>query len=120
MVELDPGHRLCVCHATPSDPWAKVCTPFAAATELRDAYGYVDADAVAYGHYHDHHILWLDSKLLVNVASVGLRTDGIASYTFVEHTDERWIFKQYTIPYDAQEESRLMIELDVPRPNQRS
>lgn len=114
-VEAD-GRRLLVCHASPRSPWDRVCSPHAALADLRAAYGDVDADVIAYGHWHAHHVLPLDAKLLVNVASVGLRTDGMSALTLVELTEDRRIIRQFTTPYDVEEEARLSTERGVPQP----
>ncbi len=115
-IELDQGHKLLVCHATPSSPWNRVCAPTVRLADLRAAYGGVDAEVVAYGHWHEHHVLTLDSKLLVNVASVGLRKDGLSAFTLLEHTEGHWIVRQFQVPYDTGEEARLSVERDVPQP----
>jgi len=116
MIALDHECRLFVCHAAPDDPWARVCSPRAPLADLQRAYGRVDADAIAYGHWHRHHVLSLDSKLLINVASVGLRRDGLSAWTLIEYTDGRLIVQQYTVPYDVAEEARLTQERGVPQP----
>jgi len=115
-VEVDSDQRLLVCHATPRSPWERVCSPHAPLADLRAAYGHADAAVVAYGHWHGHHVLPLDGKLLVNVASVGFRRDGLSALTIIEHVDSHWIVQQYTVPYDVAEEARLTRERGVPQP----
>jgi predicted phosphodiesterase len=116
VVEPAPGRRLFVCHAAPTDTWANVCAADAPTAELRRAFGPVDAEVVAYGHYHAHHVLALDGKLLVNVASVGLRADGLAALTLVDFADGRWGVRQFQVAYDVAEEARLTAEHGVPQP----
>jgi hypothetical protein len=58
--------------------------------------------AFAYGHYHGHHVISLDGKLLVNVVGVGIGDD-LAAFTLVDY-DDRWVVRQYQVPYDGREE----------------
>lgn len=111
---VGPDHRVIVCHAAPTDPWKRVCASTVPAEVLRAHYGQVEADIVAYGHFHQHHVIPLDGKLLVNVASVGLRSDEMCALTIVEAGDGTVAVRQYTIPYSAAEEERLNREKGVP------
>jgi predicted phosphodiesterase len=113
-LEFAPGKQLFACHADPADPWALMCAPNAAKEDLYAAFGEVEADVIAYGHFHEHHLLWLDSKLLLNVASVGFRKDGLSAYTLIESFDSRWVVQQYQVPYDTAEETRLLQVRGVP------
>jgi predicted phosphodiesterase len=115
-LDLGTGKRLFVCHAMPDDPWAHVCAPGVPTDDLRQAFGSVDADVIAYGHFHQHFVQVLDGKLLVNVASVGLRSDGLSAWTLLEVVDGRVCVRQFQAPYDAGEESRLIRERGVPVP----
>lgn len=115
-VEPASGHRLLVCHATPTDPWARVCASDNKPGTLHAAFGTTDAEVVAYGHYHAHHVLHFEGKLLVNVASVGLRKDGLSAFTLMDHTAGYWSVRQFQVPYDTAEEARLMRERRVPIP----
>jgi predicted phosphodiesterase len=115
-IEVAPERKLLVCHATPRSCWEPVCSPNTPVASLRSAYGHLDADVVAYGHWHGNHVLSLDGKLLLNVASVGLRHDGLSAFTVVDYADEHWIIQQYQVPYDTKEEARLMIRREVPQP----
>jgi predicted phosphodiesterase len=105
-----------ICHATPQDPWSRVCAHFAPVEDLQSAYGAIDADLVAYGHYHQQHILPLSGKTLLNVASVGLRNDGHSAFTLLERTNGSWSIEQHLTPYDMHEEARLMKARGVPLP----
>ena len=115
-VEFENGKKLFVCHAAPDDPWAYVCAQDVPRNVLQDTFGTVDADVIAYGHMHKHHMLWMDSKLMLNVASVGLRPDGLSAYTLLENIDSRWVIQQFQIPYDVEEEKRLIQARGVPLP----
>jgi predicted phosphodiesterase len=113
-LDLGAGKRLFVCHAAPSDPWARVCAPGAPTDDLRRAFRGVEADVIAYGHFHQHFVQMLDGKLLLNVASIGLRDDGLSSWTLLETFDGRISIRQSQAPYDAEEEARLIRERGVP------
>lgn len=114
-LEMAPGHRMLACHASPRSCWDNVCSTAVPTATLRAAYGHVDADVVVYGHWHSNHVIALDGKLLVNVASVGLRQDGMSAVTTLEFGDERWAIQQHMVPYDTKEEARLMIQREVPQ-----
>jgi len=115
-IELAPGRRMLACHATPRSCWDNVCSPYVPTTVLRQAYGGADAEMICYGHWHGHHLLMLDDKMLVNVSSVGLRKDGLSAFTLVEHIHDRWVVQQHQVPYDTKEEARLMVKREVPLP----
>ena len=115
-VKFENGKKLFVCHAAPDDPWAYVCAQDVPPDVLQNTFGKLDADVIAYGHMHQHHMLWMDSKLLLNVASVGLRPDGLSAYTVLESVDSRWVVQQFQVPYDAAEEARLIQLHGVPMP----
>jgi protein phosphatase len=112
-VEIAPNNKLLLCHATPNDPWPRVCQPDIATPTLRHVYGALDAEIVAYGHYHQHHVLMLDGKLLLCVASVGFREDGLSGLTILEY-DGHLRVQQLQVPYDMAEEERLKQERAVP------
>jgi predicted phosphodiesterase len=115
-VEFDNGKKLFACHAAPDDPWAYVCAQDVPQDVLKSTFGELDADVIAYGHMHKHHLLWMDSKMLLNVASVGLRPDGLSAYTLLESVDGCWVVQQFQVPYDAAEEARLIQVRGVPMP----
>jgi predicted phosphodiesterase len=105
-VEIAPNCKLFLCHAAPNDTWPWTCQPDTPTSKLREVYGALDAEIVAYGHYHQHHALALDGKLLLNVASVGLRKDGLSALTILEF-DGHLRIQQLQVPYDTAEEERL-------------
>lgn len=115
-VEIGNGKKLFVCHAAPDNPWPYVCAHDVPQELLRASFGEVDADVIAYGHMHKHHMLWMDAKLLLNVASVGLGSEGLSAYTLLQNFDNRWVVQQFQVPYDAAEESRLIKIRGVPLP----
>jgi predicted phosphodiesterase len=97
-LEVAPSHRVFLCHAAPNNVWSRTCQPDTPTAILRQVYGSIDAEVIVYGHYHGHHVIALDGKLLVNVAGVGIG-NGLSALTLLEY-DERWIVQQYQIPYD--------------------
>lgn len=112
-VEIAPSCKLFLCHAAPNDPWPWTCQPDTPTQKLREVYGTLDAQIIAYGHYHQHHVLALDGKLLLNVASVGLREDGLSGLTILEFNGHLSI-QQLQVPYDTAEEERLKEERAAP------
>jgi predicted phosphodiesterase len=109
-----PGRRLFVCHAAPGDPWSRACEATTPTATLRAVYGNVEADVIAYGHYHAHHVIQLDGRLLLNVASVGMKRGGLSALTMLEWAHERWTVQQYQVPYDVERFERLTQERGVP------
>jgi predicted phosphodiesterase len=109
-----PGRRLFVCHAAPGDPWSRVCGAQTDADTLRAVYGGVDADVIAYGHYHALHVIHLDGRLLLNVASVGMKRGGQSALTMLEYSSGRWSVQQYQVPYDVTAFERMSHERGVP------
>lgn len=112
-VEIAPNNKLFLCHAAPNDTWPWTCQPDTPTPKLREVYGTLDAKIIAYGHYHQHHVLALDGKLLLNVASVGLREDGLSGLTILEFNGHLSI-QQLQVPYDTAEEKRLKEERAAP------
>ena len=98
-IEVAPRHTVFVCHAAPNNVWSRTCQPDTPTATLRQVYGSIDAEVIVYGHYHGHHIIALDRKLLINVAGVGIGND-LSALTLLEY-DERWIVQQYQIPYNV-------------------
>jgi predicted phosphodiesterase len=115
-VEVSPGHKLLVCHATPASTWPIIGHPDTPIETLRTAYGAVDAEVIACGHLHFPHIQWLDAKLLVNVGCIEGRESrpGLCTFAILEYKQERWSVQQLETPYDVEEEARLRAERHVP------
>ena len=114
-VELGDGKRLAICHATMESAWEKVCAADVSGDTLERVYGGIEADIVAYGHYHHHHVMLVGEKMLVNVASVGLRGDGMSAYTIVDVNEGKIVVQQYQVKYDAREEERIALMKGFPR-----
>lgn len=114
-VEFSPGKTMLVCHAAPNDPHRNVCSAENDTATLRDAFGGVREEVVAYGHAHANHVIWLDAKLLINVAAVHMfEKTGLSAFTMVEYRDEHWVIKQHMVPFDEAEFDRLCVERNVP------
>ena len=113
-LEVAPGQRLYVCHASPRGEGDRVCGSENPPSMVREAYGSVDAQVIAFGHAHTPYVRLLDGRLYINVASVAFRLDDTAMLTLLTHDDGQWVAEQYPIPYDAEEEARLMTERGVP------
>jgi predicted phosphodiesterase len=77
-------------------------------------YESIDADLIMYGHYHAHHVLSLGSKLLVNVASIGMSPRETSAYTIVECRNGGFTIQQYQVPYDTAAFRRLCQQRGVP------
>ena len=115
-LEIAPGHRLMVCHAAPDNPWP-LCTGMKTPLKvLQETYGEVDADVIAFGHIHRHHLRQLGSKLLLNISSVKGREDvpGHSAFTWLNFIEGHWLVEQLLVPYDTVEEQRLIAERQVP------
>ena len=95
-VEIAPNHKVFLCHAAPNDAWRHTCEPTTPTETLRETYGSLDAEVVIYGHYHGHHVISLDGKLLINVAGVGIGNN-LSAVTLLEY-DNRWIVQQFQVP----------------------
>jgi predicted phosphodiesterase len=108
------GGTILACHASPTDTRARVCGKDAPAAEVRAAYGAVEAAVIAHGHFHQQQVQLLDGKLLVNVASVGLRFDGRSAFTVLEYVNERWVVEQHEVDYDVREELDLLRRSGAP------
>lgn len=108
---------LLACHASPTDTRARVCGKDAPVADVRAAFGPVEAAVVAHGHFHRSQLQLLDGKLLVNVASVGLRFDGKSDFTIAEHLNGRWAVEQRQVEYDVTEELDLLRRRGAPEPD---
>ncbi len=112
--QFSNGKSILVCHASPRSEWDRICGPQVSEQLLSEVYGAYKDDMIVYGHYHSHHVISLKDKILVNVASVGLRKDGLSCFTIIEDGIERIVVRQYTVPYDVNEELQLNQESGAP------
>ena len=113
-IQLGPGYSLYMCHAAPDNTSSDTCTLTTDTATLRQTYGSIPANVIAYGHYHVHHLIQLDDKLLLNVASIGMTHGKPSAWTLLEYSDERLSVQQFQVTYDVQEYERLMLERGVP------
>lgn len=106
-VEAAPGHELLVVHANPhnlEDP-IKPDMPESLVRPLLEG---VDADVLAFGHYHVPFARRLDPWLLVDVASVGLPRDGDrrAVYAVLTWDGAAWQAEHRRVPFDIEAVAR--------------
>lgn len=125
-IEVENGHQLFVCHASPDDPGSRTCSPELPPDELYTIFQALPAEIVAFGHAHSPHVRWLDGRLFVNVASVAFRQDGASMLTLLSCQDGQlvqgrtgaanWTVEQFQVPYDADRERTRMRLRSVPLP----
>ncbi len=116
-IEVAPGQRLYLCHASPRSVADRVCAPSCDPATIRAAYAEVDAEVIAFGHSHTPYTRLLDGRLYINVASVGFRQDGTSMLTFVTYSDAQWLVQQQAIPYDVAREEARKRQRQVPLPD---
>ncbi|MBV7330611.1 hypothetical protein KFU94_20680 [Chloroflexi bacterium TSY] len=75
---------------------------------MHQTYSGVNAQIITYGHYHAHHILQLDDKLLLNVACGGLGWYGLMTLTMLEYADGKLSIQQHQVPFDMTEHEWLV------------
>lgn len=87
----------------PADPWELTCGSAVPVEVLRSHYGNVEADMVAFGHFHRHHVIRLDGRPMVNGASVGLRKARLDSARFMSeaHRLYRSLGFRDILPYEG-------------------
>lgn len=103
-----------MCHAAPNTTHSETCTRSTNTPLLRETYGSISAKIIAYGHYHAHHIIQLDDKILVNVASIGMTYTKPSAWTLLEYVDDRLIIQQFQVAHNGDEYDRLMRDRNVP------
>lgn len=113
-LSIDNNHRIFFCHAAPNNAWSTTCSAQTKTEILQAVYGPIQADLIMYGHYHAHHVIPLEQKILVNVASIGMNTTHMSAFTIIEYNDNRYMIRQYQVPYDREEFERLSKERNVP------
>lgn len=115
-VKVASGQQLYVCHASPHATYDRICAPDVPLNALRHGYGGVDAEVIAYGHWHASYVRWLGDRLYINVASVGFRPDGLSWFTLLTHQDTRWVVEQKAVAYDVETEVQRIQSRGVPQP----
>jgi predicted phosphodiesterase len=105
-------------HSHPDNLWARINSFHTPLEVLHNAFGGLQADILVYGHYHHPHMLRLNGKLLLNVASVDSHTnlipDTLTRFTILESFQDRTIINQYTLPYDIKSQEKIDQERNVP------
>ncbi|MFN8439378.1 MAG: hypothetical protein U0175_01315 [Caldilineaceae bacterium] len=67
-----------------------------------------------YQMLNSQHVLQMDKKILINVASIGLGWKGLSALTVLQATNSSVAIQQYHVPYDVNEHERLIRERDMP------
>ncbi len=117
VIEAGIGHSIIACHAGPDNNRAWVTGPDVDSAGLERTFGSLPQEIVVHGHFHQHHVQFAAGKLLVNVACVGMRYDGLASFTLLDLIGGRWIIGQHHATYDVDGEWRLIKKRRAPLPN---
>jgi predicted phosphodiesterase len=113
-IEAAPGHRLLAVHANPrnlEDP----IKPRLHESLVRPLLDGVDAEVVAFGHYHVPFTRRVEPWTLVDVASVGLPRDGDQRAVYAIVTwDGAWRVEHRRVPFDIQAVARDYREVGFP------
>lgn len=118
-INLENGEKLLLFHAHPENLWARINSAQAPMEVLTQSFGHLPADILIYGHFHHPHIIRLNGKLLVNVASIDSHTnlipDNLTRFTLLESLPDRNIITQYTLEYDIEAQNRMDQERNLPQ-----
>jgi len=114
-VEPSPGRQLKVVHANPRDlerPILKSDPDSVLLPMLND----IHCDILVFGHSHTPFQRSVGNILLVNVASLGLPTDGLldAAYTEIVFTEGTWRVEQRRVAYDTDATASLIEASTMP------
>jgi predicted phosphodiesterase len=106
-VEAAPGHELLIVHANPRN-LEDAIKPESSAELIRPMLVGVDAEVVAFGHYHVPFTRQLDRWTLVDVASVGMPRDGDqrAVYAVLTWDGNVWRAEHRRVPFDIEAVAR--------------
>lgn len=115
-LKLNDKYTLIGFHAALNDMESYTCGSDRDLDTLMKTYGNLEENVIVYGHYHEPHVIPMGEKLLVNCASVGQRkNDNLSNYTIIEYDEEKIAVIQRQIPYDKEEEDRLIKERGMKR-----
>jgi predicted phosphodiesterase len=116
-LKLNEKYTLYACHAARGDMESYTCGSDRPIEILRKTYGYYEENVIVYGHYHESHIIPIDNKLLINCASIGgvRKNETLINFTIIEYDDEKISIIQKSLPYDTEEELRLVSERNMQR-----
>lgn len=110
-IKLNSAYSLIAFHAALNDMESYTCGSDREIEVLEAAYGSLEENIVVYGHYHEPHVIPMNGKLLINCASVGQRRkDNLSNYTIIEYDEKKVAVIQRQVPYDKDEEDRLIQE----------
>lgn len=110
-LRLNDAYTLIAFHAALNDMESYTCGSDRELEELEKAYGDLEENLVVYGHYHEPHVIPMNGKLLINCASVGQRRkDNLSNFTVIEYDEKKVAVIQRQVPYDKDEEDRLIRE----------
>lgn len=111
-----PAGELLVVHSSPRSTVDRSGGPHNTDAEVAAAYAGTDAAAIAFGHWHQSFVRPTPFALLMNVASVGLPTDGLplASYSVLTAREDGWTVEQRRVSYDPREEAATAIARGLP------
>lgn len=110
-IRLNSAYTLIGFHAALHDMESYTCGSDRDLDVLEKTYGSLEENIVVYGHYHESHVIPMNGKLLINCASVGQRKkDNLSHYTVIEYDEKKVAVIQRQIPYDKNEEDRLIQE----------
>ena len=110
-IRLNSAYTLIGFHAALNDMESYTCGSDRELEVLEKAYGSLEENVIVYGHYHEPHVIPMNGKLLINCASIGQRrNDNLSNYTIIEYDEKKVAVIQRQIPYDKDEEDRLIQE----------
>lgn len=110
-IKLNERYSLIGFHAALNDMESYTCGSDRELELLEKTYGGLDENIIVYGHYHEPHIIPMGEKILINCASVGQRKkDNLSNYTIIEYDEKKVAIIQKQVPYNKEEEDRLIEE----------
>jgi len=106
-LEVAPGHELLVVHANPRDLEGQM-RPDSSDEMLRPMLLGITSEVVAFGHYHVPFVRRLDDWTLIDVASVGMPSDGDqrAVYAVLDWELGGWQIEHRRVAFDIQAVAR--------------
>ncbi len=117
-LKLNDKYSLIAFHAALGDMESYTCGSDRDLGVLEKTYGNLEENIIVYGHYHEPHIIPMGDKILINCASVGQRkNDNLSNYTIIEYDEEKVAIIQRQVPYNKDEEDRLIEERGMVRRN---
>jgi len=114
-LEVAPGHGLLVVHANPRD-LEQAIKPDTPEAILRPLLETVDAEVLAFGHYHVPFVRQLDQLTLVDVGSVGMPRDGDrrAAYAVLTWDGRHWQIEHRRVPFAIEAVAQDLVTVGYP------